>query len=289
MIELAAGDLTVTLAPEIGGSIATFRKNGVDVMRALTPERAAKGDVLGVASFPMLPYANRIDGNQFTFDGVTYCFDANNGAERFNVHGTGWHSKWQVEAATETTARLTLERRVAGEPYQYRATQDFALAPDGLTLSTTLQNLGPVRMPFGFGHHPWFDRDADVELRFRADHFWLEAPDGVAGSRITTPPELDFSRGAGLPPHWRNNNYAGWDGTAELRFPSRGVTLVIEADPILSSLMLYADPKQSFFCLEPQTNVPCAVNKLEAGEEGLGLVVLAPGEAMAGVVRFGVR
>lgn len=288
MIELAAGDLSLTLAPKIGGSIAAFRKAGVDIFRPLAPERAAAGDVLGVGSFPMLPYANRIDGNQFTFDGVAYRFKPNNGAERFNVHGTGWQSEWQVEEASSTSALLTLERRVAGEPFLYRATQHFALSPEGLTLTTSLENLGPVRMPFGFGHHPWFERDADTELRFKASHFWLEAPDGVAGSRIQLPPELDFSEGAPLPSHWRNNNYSGWHGVAELRFPTRGVTLTIEADPIFENLMLYADPKQSFFCLEPQTNVPCGVNKLEAGEEGLGLVVLKPGEGMDGVVRFGV-
>jgi aldose 1-epimerase len=289
MIELAAGDLTLVLAPEIGGSIAAFRKNGIDIFRGLTPERAAAGDVLGVGSFPMLPYANRIDGNAFTFDGVTYRFEPNNGAERFNVHGTGWQSEWQVEEASKTTARLTLERRVAGEPFLYRATQHFELSPEGLTLTTSLENLGPVRMPFGFGHHPWFERDADTELRFKASHFWLETPEGVAGSRITLPPELDFSEGAPLPSHWRNNNYSGWDGVVELRFPTRGVTLTIEADPIFENLMLYADPKQTFFCLEPQTNVPCAVNKHPAGEESLGLVVLKPGEGMAGVVQFGVR
>ncbi|WEK49370.1 MAG: aldose 1-epimerase [Candidatus Kaistia colombiensis] len=289
MIELAAGDLTLTLAPEIGGSIAAFRKNGVDILRPLSPERAAKGDVLGVASFPMLPYANRIDDNRFTFDGVVYTFPPNNGTERLNVHGTGWHSAWAAERLSDTAVLMTLERRIAGEPFLYRATQRFELSPEGLTLTTTLENCGPVRMPFGFGQHPWFERDADVELRFNARHFWLEAPEGVAGSRITVPPELDFSNGAPLPPHWRNNNYSGWDGVAELRFPTRGVTLTIEADPIFANLMLYADPKQSFFCLEPQTNVPCAANKLEAGEEGLGLVVLAPGEGVEGVIRFGVE
>ena len=288
MIELSAGDLTLVLAPQIGGSIAAFRKNSVDIFRPLTPERAEKGDVLGVASFPMIPYANRIDGNAFTFDGVEYRFAPNNGAERFNVHGSGWKSEWQVAEASATGALLTLDHVVAGEAFAYRATQRFELTPEGLTLTTTLENRGPVRMPFGFGHHPWFERDADVELTFAARNFWLEAPDGVAGSCITTPPELDFSSGAPLPNHWRNNNYSGWDGSATLRFPARGVTLVIEADPIFGSLMLYADPKQSFFCLEPQTNVPCAVNKLESGEEGLGLVVLEPGEGMAGVVRFGV-
>ena len=288
MIELTAGDLTLVLAPKIGGSIAAFRSRGVDILRPLSAEAAERGDVLGVASFPMIPYANRIDGNRFTFDGVVYDVAPNNGAERFNVHGSGWKSEWQVAEVSAIGALLTLDHGGAGEAFAYRATQRFQLTPEGLTLTTTLENRGPVRMPFGLGHHPWFERDADVVLTFAASHFWLEAPDGVAGSRITTPPELDFSKGAPLPSHWRNNNYSGWDGRATLRFPSRGVTLAIEADPIFGSLMLYADPKQTFFCLEPQTNVPCAVNKLEAGEEGLGVVVLAPREVAEGVIRFAV-
>ena len=54
-IGLTSGRLTVGLVPQIGGSIAYFRCDGKDVMRALSAEAAARRDVLGVASFPMLP------------------------------------------------------------------------------------------------------------------------------------------------------------------------------------------------------------------------------------------
>ena len=285
-VQLSAGDLVLTLVPELGGSIATFTKGGVDIMRPLSAEAEEERNVLGVASFPMIPYANRIDGNGFIFEGVTYAFLPNNPPERFNVHGTAWHSSWEVAAADTRSATLTLDRRIAGEPYLYRATQRFDLAPDGLTLDTIVENVGPLPMPFGFGHHPWFERDADATLRFAASHVWESGPDGTSGARIPVPPELDFSAGPMLPPALRNNCYSGWDGIAEITFPARGLTLRMEADPILGKIMTYADPQKPFFCAEPQSNVPCAANKLEHGEEDLGILVLAPGEPIVGAVRF---
>jgi aldose 1-epimerase len=286
MIELKSGDLHLGLAPEIGGSIAFFRRSGIDLMRALSGEAERKQDVLAVASFPMIPYANRIDDNRFTFEGRDYRVEPNNGDERFNVHGTGWKSTWAITEHVEGFARLTLDHHGIDDPYEYRAEQTFRLSPEGLVIETTIENTGPRRMPFGFGHHPWFDREDGVTLRFRAGDFWLEAPEGIAGDRIATPPELDFASPAPLPASWRNNCYGGWDGVAEISWPARGVALRIEADPIFRNLMFYADPKRPVFCLEPQTNVPCAFNKAERGESNLGILVLEPGECVGGTLRF---
>jgi len=286
-VELRAGDFELGLVPAIGGSVAFFRWRGIDLMRPLSAEAAARGDVLAVASFPMVPYANRIDGNRFAFEGRDYTVPPNNGSERFNVHGSGWKSAWSVAEQSADAATLTLDHHDGtNDPYRYRASQTLRLAPDGLAIATTIENTGPRAMPFGFGHHPWFERDDDVTLRFRATHFWLEAPEGIASDRIALPPELDFASGAKLPATWRNNDYGGWDGIAEITWPSRGVGLRIEADPIFGQLMLYADPTKTFFCVEPQTNVPCAFNKAGRGEEGLGVIVLEPGETASGTIRF---
>ncbi len=286
MIELTAGSLSLGLVPEIGGSVAYFRSGGVDLMRPLSePDRQA-GNVLGTAMFPMLPYANRIDGNAFEFGGKTWRFAANNPPERFNVHGTGWHFPWQAERDAGAVL-LSLDHIAPDEPYSYRATQRFTLTADGLSVAMTLTNSGSVAMPFGFGLHPWFDRDSDVELAFTATHFFMEGPEGVPSERLATPPELDFSRSRALPGNWRNNDYGGWDGHAELRFPSRRFGLRIRADPAFGHLMLYADPTRPFFCLEPQSNAPCAFNHLADGrDEGLGTIVLAPGETASGRISF---
>lgn len=286
-VELASGALSMVLAPAIGGSVAVFRRGVIDVMRPLSGRDGRPGDVLGVAMFPMIPYANRIAGNAFDFRGRTYAFQPNNPPEKFNVHGTGWHRAWEVDRADATSIVLSLtEMR---DVYQYRATQTFALDPAGLTVAMTITNEAADPMPFGFGLHPWFIRDPDVTLQFNARTFYLEEPDGLAGDRITLPPELDFRVQRPLPDRWRNNDYGGWDGLATSRFPSRQFGLRIIADPVFGHLMVYADPTKSYFCVEPQTNASGAFNRKDGFEDvGEGVLVLGPGETATGQVRFEV-
>jgi aldose 1-epimerase len=286
-VELAAGPLTLTLAPGIGGSVATFRHGETDIMRPLSLADAEAGNVLGTAMFPMVPYANRISGNAFDFRGRTYRFKPNLPPDRHILHGSGWQLPWSVDRATGDEALLSLADR--GDPYQYRATQHFALDPAGLTVSMTITNNAPDPMPFGFGLHPWFIRDPDVTLQFVASTFYLEEPEHLAGDRITLPPELGFAREGPLPDRWRNNDFGGWDGAAMLRFPSRGFGLRISADPVFRHLMVYADPARPFFCIEPQTHASGAFNR-KAGfdDPDEGILVLGPGEQAGGTVRFDV-
>jgi aldose 1-epimerase len=285
MTTLLAGDLTLDLAPEVGGSVAAFRKGKIDLMRPLTSEARARRDPLGVAMFPMVPHANIIAGNRFSFEGETFVYEQNLARQRFNVHGTGWQSPWLVESAGASEAVLRLDR--PHDPCPYAAQQRFVLTPAGLSVTTRVTNSGGRRAPFGFGQHPWFPRDPDVTLAFEAGHFWMEGPDHIATERLRTPPELDFVHPRGLPSSWRNNCYGSWVGRAEIRFPSRGLGLTIEADPVFKHLMFYADPTQTFFCLEPQTNAVCAFNKIDRDrDEDLGLIILEPGASAEGTMTF---
>lgn len=285
VVRLIGGEMEAGLVPAIGGSIAWLRWRGIDLMRPLGETDRATANVLGVACFPMLPYANRIEGNAFEFDGGTWRFQPNNPPERYNVHGTGWLRPWRVEEAGSLTARLALE--VDEDPFAYRAEQGFGIESGALVVRLQIENRGKRRAPFGFGLHPWFERDPDVTLRFRARDFYLEEPENVAGDRITLPPELDFAGGRAFPDRWRNNDYGGWDGSAEITWPSRGVRLTISADPIFQHLMIYADPRRPFFCVEPQSNASGAFNRPGGFEEPAeGIRILEPGESMAGAVRF---
>ena len=227
MVEISAGPLSLGLAPEVGGSVAYFRlERGdatIDLMRPLSDaDRRAKNPV-GAAMFPMVPFANRIADNAFSFGGRAYRFAANNPPERFHVHGTGWRSVWSVASADRERAVLELVCERPDEPYSYRATQTFAVTPTALTVTTTIENRGAVAMPFGFGQHPWFERAADVEMRFNAGVFWIEGWDHVASERIATPPELGFTTWRRLPSARRNNCYGLWDR-------SRGDPLAVAED-----------------------------------------------------------
>jgi aldose 1-epimerase len=286
LLTLKAGALEVGLVPQIGGSISSLRWRGIDLMRLLSgPDREA-GNVLGVAMFPMTPYANRITGNAFDFGAKRWQVLPNNPPEKFNVHGSGWQHAWTVMDAGAASATLSLDIAAGAEPYSYRATQAFAVAEEGLSVTMTLTNTGPASMPFGFGLHPWFDRDPDVTLQFKARRFYLEEPDGISGDPVTLPSELDFAEARSLPDGWRNNDYGGWGGEATIRFPTRGASLRITGDPVFRHLMLYADPTKSYFCLEPQTNASGAFNRGRWDDPDEGVIVLAPGESAAGTVSF---
>jgi aldose 1-epimerase len=290
LIGLRAGSLTLELIPGIGGSVASFRIDGIDLMRPLSVADLANGDVLGVAMFPMLPYANRIRENTFTFEGRTYNFVANNPPEKYAVHGTGWHRPWRVERASADSADLRLEAVRLDSVYSYEAAQVFTLDGAGLTVTMYVTNVGAETLPFGFGLHPWFERDDDVTVQFAAKRFYLEEPEGVSGDPISIPPELDFAIGRALPGGWRNNDYGGWDGRAELRWPRRGVALCILAEHPFSHLMVYADPNRPFFCVEPQTNASGAFNRRGGFDDPReGVIALAPGATASGSIRFEAR
>ena len=283
---LRAGALEVDLAPAIGGSVSAMRWRGIDLMRRLSDDDRDAGNVLGVAMFPMVPYANRIAGNAFDFGTRRWQVLPNNPPETFNVHGSGWKQRWTVARTGAVAATLALEVAAGAEPYSYRAEQAFVISEEGLSVTMTLTNTGSVAMPFGFGLHPWFDRDPDVTLQFGARRFYLEEPEGVSGYPITLPAELDFADARPLPNGWRNNDYGGWNGEAILRVPSRGVGLLIKADPVFKHLMLYADPTKPYFCLEPQTNASGAFNRGRWSDPEEGVIVLGPGGSAAGAVSF---
>lgn len=285
VLRLSAGEIDVGLVPTIGGSVSHFRHRGTDLMRPLSEADRAAGNVLGVAMFPMVPYANRIGGNSFAYGGQTWRVEQNNPPERFNVHGTGWHRAWTVAEQTGTEALLTLE--VGDGPYHYRATQRFSVGGNGMRVEMTIGNQGEAAMPFGFGLHPWFERDADTTLQFKATRFYLEEPDGVSGDPITLAPELDFATARTLPTGWRNNDYGGWDGSATVAYPARRTALRMRADPVFGHLMFYADPRRTFFCVEPQSNASGAFNR--AGgytDPAEGVIVLQPGGSASGSVHF---
>ena len=185
--------MSIGLTPEIGGSLAWFRKRDVDLMRPLSRADAEGANVLGVAMFPMVPYANRIADNAFEFEGRTWQFAANNPPERFNVHGTGWHLPWRAEGRGKSVL-LSLEHVAPDEPYSYHATQLFSLSPDDLAVELKITNKGPVAMPFGFGLHPWFERAAGTTLSFGASHFFMEGPEGISTEVLALPPRARLSR-----------------------------------------------------------------------------------------------
>src|SRR5436190_23306818 len=101
LIHLAAGAVRVIVSPEAGGSLARFAvvRDGatIDLMRP--PDDAALADTnpRGLASYPLVPFSNRIAHARFRFAGADVALHRNFPPEPHAIHGDAWQHAWQVD------------------------------------------------------------------------------------------------------------------------------------------------------------------------------------------------
>lgn len=286
LLRLRHGAYELELCPELGGCITRFRHRQRDLFRPAGPAYFARGDAREAASFPLVPYSGRIADARLVFEGQTFELARNFPPEPHSIHGHGWQNPWTVEQAGEAAAALAFQHRVAGTPFDYRARQRFALGADGLDLGIEVTNLGAGPMPAGIGHHPYFVRTAGVTLTARLDHVWLADQRNIPERRAPLPESWDFTRAPRVADLVMDNGFGGWDGRAELHWPETATTLRIEAEPLFGHLVIYIPPGADFFCVEPVSNANDGFNLFARGVADTGVRVLAPGETLAGRIRF---
>jgi aldose 1-epimerase len=286
-VSLAAGPLTVILAPDAGGSIAAFtltRDGGaVDVMRPASPEALAACDPLGMASFPMIPYCGRVARAQFAFDGAAFTLDRNFGDSPHAIHGNAWQRPWTVAAHAADKAELVFDHdareRPREWPYSYRARQLFALTPDALRVEVEVTNRDRRPMPLSFGLHPYFPMTPGATLTTRLTGMWENDEAMLPSGRADLPSDLDFGAGRRLADVLVDACFAGWSGEAVLRWPGAALALRIAAAAPFAQFVVYTPPHRQYFCAEPQSAAPDAINLDGRGVKETGLIVLAPGKA----------
>jgi aldose 1-epimerase len=294
-----AGALTISdgvaeavIFPDLGAGLAAYdlidASGRIPLFRPCRePSHAGPFDL---ALNLLVPWSNRVSGGGFHFGGQFHTLAPNLPGEPFPIHGNGFSSRWRTERATADGAELSLQSQGPG-PFQYEAQASYSLAGGALTLRLSVRNLRPIPLPFGLGFHPWIVRGAGTLLKAKAERVVLEtrehlpAGEAPAASR----PEWDFAMARGLPQDWINNAFLGWDGRAAIVWPERELALDVEAEPPLSTYILYSPSDQAgFFCFEPVSH-PVDAHNLPGGPEANGLTVLAPQEAVAAACRFRPR
>ena len=80
-------------------------------------------DPLDMASFPLVPYANRIAHGRYVVDGQSYQLPLNFGDHPHSIHGFGWQRPWQVLEQSGHDVRLEQTHHGdAGWPWAWRST-----------------------------------------------------------------------------------------------------------------------------------------------------------------------
>ena len=224
-IQLADDDARVDLAPETGGAIARFVFGDVDVLRPVSVEARAAGNVRGYACYPLVPYSNRIAKAELAWSGRVHRLARNFGDHPHSIHGVGWQRQWHIAAHERASALLAFDHVGAGAdasawPWTFRATQSFALSVEAgvatLAMRITIANAGTEAFPFGLGFHPFFPRSPSTELGFDADGVWETDGTQLPTAKTAIPDRWRFAPPRAVDPVALDNVFTGWRGAAML-------------------------------------------------------------------------
>jgi len=290
-IRLENGDLLVDVTREGGALWRVLAKRGGEALSLFRePPEGADRNPLHAACFPLVPFANRVRGNRFSFEGRDHTLEPNMSWDRHYLHGDGWISRWEETARGDDHVGLRLQpHRAAGTPYIYEAEQTVRIAGRSLEMALKLTNRGEVALPFGLGWHPYFPMTPGTRLQAGATDYWDEDSEWLPTVSHPVSGDIAFSEPSPLPRRWVNTLFDGWNAKARITWAESGLRLDIEADPLFGRYLIFvSDPlfdpgyAYDFFCFEPMSHSANGHHHADGG----GLKRLAPGESLEGSVKM---
>lgn len=288
-IKLHSGNLELAISHSVGGSIARF--DWLDAKGGRTPLmrgcNSGSINVLEAASFPLVPFVNRIRGSRFTFRGREVVLRPNMAGDASVLHGQGWLNPWMALFSSETEAELAFEHQPGDWPWAYETRQHFALDAGGLSLRLSCLNASAEPMPCGLGQHPYFPCGPQTVLDTGVTHAWEIDEAVLPVAKVPAQGRFDLRQrracGQGL-----DHGFGGWNGEARISDPGWPVELVLSS-PDADFFQLYSPVEGGLFVAEPVTHANAALNAPEEEWAELGMRVLEPGEEMSLTMRLDVR
>ena len=285
LVTLSAGPLRLVLAPALGGCVTRFDRldpNGskTEIFRGVD---GVPDFILDSASFPLVPFCNRVRGGTFRFRNRKVTLTGNLPGEASPLHGQGWVAPWEVIRRSKNAAEL-LFRHGAGEwPWDYEARQSFTLRPTGLEVVLSCSNLSDEPMPCGLGHHPYFRCDGDTRLDTNVACAWTINEQVLPVEKVPSEGRYDLRRRA-VCGQDLDHGFGGWKGKARID----GALHIELSSPEAKFFHLYSPAAGGFFAAEPASHANAALNAPQQNWPELGLRVLDPGEKTTLTMRVDV-
>lgn len=287
MTTLRSGKGELILVPESGGCVSAFRWNGVDILRPFEPAKGSGAPATEYAAFPLFPFSGRIAHGQFRFDGIEHTLPANFQPEPHAIHGQGWQASWKVTSITDTSIEISYAHDGSIWPWAYKAIQTFSIFEHGLCIELSLSNEGPTQMPAGIGWHPYFPATG-AKLVSDVTCVWLSPEDMIPGSPSSLTSETDLTSSRNVADLNLDNAFSAGSTGTRIWWPARGNSIEMTATDLLRHLIVYTPPGEDFFCVEPVSHSPDAVNSPEPMNV-TGLKILQPGETIAGTITLKIE
>lgn len=281
ILSLSSGDFSAALSPRAGGSVLYWRRGNDDLLRPALNGAVDRRAADETAMFPLVPYSNRIRGGYFIYWGIRRTVPKNHPFVPDPLHGEGWQKEWDVVRNSADSAVLTFEHNgKSGFPFAYEAEQNFQLDGNRFIVSLTLINKGGIPMPCGLGWHPFFPKDEDTVITFKTKNVWAHESAPPRERPIKTPPEWQFDKGLKISELELDTCFGGFDGKAEMAWPSRGRKISMTAYSDFGHVVIWSPAGENFFCVEPVTNATDAFNLASRGIAGTGIKTLEPDESL---------
>lgn len=292
--ELVRGDQRATIV-EVGGGIREYVVGDRPVLDPYPLEEMSDG----AHGAPLIPWPNRLRDGRYSFDGQQYQLALTEPATGTAIHGLLRWRNWQaLERDQDRVVMGTRLQPMQGWPFSLEVRIEYSLAGNGLTVQTSVTNIGPRRCPVGLGQHPYLSAGPG----WKVDECRLHLP---AATRILTDPDRQLPTGteaiSGTDRDFRIPRVVDSvqldDAYTDLERDRHGLARVSLACPDGHTAELWCDDTYSVIqvytgdtlaphrrrlglAVEPMS---CPANALQTGE---GIVRLQPGESHVG--RWGV-
>ena len=293
-VELKNDFWRVSLLPSQGAAIASgeilHKGNWLNLLRPT--EVNDYQEIEATASFPLIPWSNRIANGKLRYKRETYQLriTADDGT---TLHGPARDYPWQIVSQSETELELhftSSDHPDFNFPWPISATIRYRLTENAFTTDISITNLAAETIPVGLGHHPYFlrglaDNQDEALLTIYAEAaFPLEnaLPTGPASS---LPELLDFRAAKPLGDQFINDVLSKRSDeliAAEINYPKTGVKVTVAAAPVFEQIVLYTPVEADHFALEPVSNTNNPFELLADAIPGHGLTELAPNETVSG-------
>lgn len=257
-VTLKAGNSIVTLAPGVGGGIERLILAGQEIFRRRRPGPRSRADPLDLGEFPMAPWVNRIAKGRFFWRGREISVADGPGDDPLGLHGVCWRMPWSVLGGSDNETILGMAWDGGkGWPFPFSFERRFSLTSTQLAIEATLKNLGPEPMPAAMGFHPYFPAGAAV-VRAATSAAWVTDASGLPMSAGLEGVAARLRSGLSIEHEPLDNCFIGWDGVAIIDWPTHSLT--VRTEPALRHLQIYSPIETGYFCIEPQSAMPDALN-----------------------------